>query len=120
MMTIGEPKMIGAVRAVKLLRRILLISFAGIPLYGRAISCPSCYGAADSPMTAGMNAAILVMLGITGVVLTLVSVFFVSLWKKTRNGTGEISADVYVDKSGWLQVNNADDEVGISSSKRST
>lgn len=49
-----------------------------------AIACPSCYGAADSPMTAGMNAAILTMLGITGVVLTGISGMFFYIWRRMK------------------------------------
>ena len=47
-----------------------------------ATACPSCYGAPDSPMTAGMNMAILSLLGITGVVLFAIAAFMVYLWRR--------------------------------------
>jgi len=50
-----------------------------------AVACPSCYGDPQSPMTEGMNAAILFLLGVTGTVLTTVTVFFVYLRRKWLN-----------------------------------
>jgi len=47
-----------------------------------AAACPSCYGDPDSSMTSGMNAAILILLGITGTVLAGVTIFFVYLRKR--------------------------------------
>ena len=47
-----------------------------------AAACPSCFGDPDSSMTSGMNAAILILLGITGMVLAAVSVFFLYLRKR--------------------------------------
>ncbi len=45
---------------------ILTLTFCA----GLAHACPACYGQADSPMTAGMNAAILTMVGIISFVLS--------------------------------------------------
>ncbi len=47
-------------------------------------ACPSCYGAADAPMTEGMNMAILSLMGVTGGVLVGFVSFFVHLRKRTR------------------------------------
>jgi len=47
-------------------------------------ACPSCYGAADAPMTEGMNMAILSLMGVTGSVLVGFVSFFVYLRKRTR------------------------------------
>ena len=47
-----------------------------------AIACPSCYGAADSAETEGMNLAILSLLGVTGTVLIGMSAFFLYLRKR--------------------------------------
>ena len=47
-------------------------------------ACPSCYGAADAPMTEGMNMAILALMGVTGSVLVGFVSFFVYLRKRTR------------------------------------
>jgi hypothetical protein len=47
-----------------------------------SFACPSCYGAADSAETEGVNWAILSLLGITGTVLFGVSALFISLRKR--------------------------------------
>jgi hypothetical protein len=47
-----------------------------------AHACPACYGQADSPMTAGMNVAILTMVGIIGFVLSGVVAFGVMMRKR--------------------------------------
>ena len=49
-----------------------------------AQACGSCYGAADSSATSGMNFAILSMLGITGSVLAGLASFFLFLRKRAR------------------------------------
>ena len=59
-----------------------LVVGAALALPQVAISCPSCYGAPDSPMTAGMNMAILSLLGVTGVVLLAIAAFIVYLWRR--------------------------------------
>lgn len=51
-------------------------------------ACPSCYGAADAPMTQGMNMAILALMGVTGSVLLGFVSFFVYLRKRTRQLVG--------------------------------
>ena len=47
-------------------------------------ACPVCYGANDSPMAAGLNAAIFTLLGITGVVLAGIAAFFFYLRKRSK------------------------------------
>ena len=67
-------------------------------------ACPACYGAKDSPMTAGMNVAILVMLGITGAVLTsIVSIFYI-LWKRNKRRMDNLSQDIFVSEVGELRT----------------
>ena len=48
------------------------------------LACGSCYGAADSSATNGMNFAILSMLGITGSVLAGMASFFLFLRKRAK------------------------------------
>ena len=69
-------------------------------------ACPSCYGAAESPMTAGMNTAILVMLGITGCVLAIISGTFVMLWRRGKRRAAELSDHAFVDNNGVLNSKN--------------
>ena len=47
------------------------------------LACPSCYGAPDSPMTNGMNMAIMSLLGITGFVLIAFVSFFIYLRRRS-------------------------------------
>ena len=57
---------------MKIVKRVLL-AFAALclaaALPAALPACPVCYGAADSPMTQGMNMGILSLLGITGTML---------------------------------------------------
>ncbi len=53
-----------------------------------AWACPVCFGAADSPMTQGMNMAIALMLGILACVATAFAMFFVRLFKLSRANAG--------------------------------
>ncbi len=53
-----------------------------------AWACPVCFGAADSPMTQGMNMAIALMLGILACVATGFAMFFVRLFKLSRANAG--------------------------------
>ena len=48
------------------------------------LACATCYGAADAAMTRGMNAAILTLLGITGVVLGGIIAAIVCLVRRAR------------------------------------
>jgi len=67
-------------------RMALLIAVAFVVTFGMqtAIACPSCYGTPDSPMTEGMNMAILSLLGITGGVLVSFVAFFMYLRRRAR------------------------------------
>lgn len=61
---------------------LVIIMLMALPIAGYA--CPVCYGNAESPLTAGMNMAILTLLGVTGSVLGLLAVFFLYLRKKAN------------------------------------
>lgn len=71
-----------------------------------AEACPVCYGASDSTSNAGMNTAILVLLGITGFVLGGFVTFFAMVWRRSKKRNAEISNNAFVDHRGDLQVNN--------------
>lgn len=70
-------------RAVVSIAAILLIVDV-VPAW----ACPVCFGAADSPMTQGMNMAIALMLGILACVGTGFMMFFVRLFKLSRANVG--------------------------------
>ena len=53
-----------------------------LSLPNSAFACGSCYGAADSSATAGMNFAILSMIGVTGGVLAAFTSFFFYLRRR--------------------------------------
>jgi len=99
----------------------VVVLFSLSTLVPQVISaCPVCYGAQDSPMTAGMNTAIIVMLGITGFVLAIIVVFFLWMWRRSRQHCEQVSDTIYVNEKGLLQTKNDPDDVGIPSVKRST
>ena len=50
----------------------------------RVMACPVCYGASDSNIIAGVNLAILALLGITGGVLAGFASFFLYIRKRAR------------------------------------
>ena len=83
----------------------LIISFI-IMTVQSADACPVCVGDKNSTMTAGMNSAILAMLGITGVVLALFIAFFVTMWRRFKKIQDEISHATYIDEQGVLQTRN--------------
>jgi len=62
----------------------LAIAGALFALPNAALACGSCYGAADSPQTSGMNFAILSMIGVTGGVLAAMTSFFLYLRRRAR------------------------------------
>ena len=91
---------------MKSFRAILFAATFWCAFHRTVIACPSCYGAADSPMTAGMNTAILVMLGITGGVLMIISAAFFILWRRAKRATAAISDTIFVDEDGVLKTKN--------------
>ena len=73
--------------------RIILLFFLTLLVNDAALTCPVCIGATESSRTTdGLNMAVIVLLGITGGVLTLFATFFAYLRKRakmTLNGTFE-------------------------------
>jgi LPXTG-motif cell wall-anchored protein len=67
---------------VRLPVKLLLTTLLTLLPFAAAQACPSCFGDPDSPMTDGMNAAVLVLLGITGSMLVSLGVFFLYLRKR--------------------------------------
>ena len=65
-----------------------------------AWACAVCFGAADSPMTQGMNMAILLMLGILACVATGFVMFFIRLFKLSRASVGR---DLQVQRSASVE-----------------
>lgn len=68
-----------------------------------AVACPACYGDPNSPMTAGMNTAIIVMLGITGAVLMMIAASFFFLYRRAKKMNKTISDQMYVNEQGILK-----------------
>jgi len=68
------------------------------------VACPVCYGDKASPMTAGMNTAILVMLGIVGGVLSLIVTFFLVMWRRYKRYQNQLSQDASVNEHGVLET----------------
>ena len=68
-----------------------------------ALACPVCFGQNDSPMAAGINMGIWLMLGVTGVVLTAFASFFISLIRRAR-----LAAALEADGQAGLMAAGAD------------
>ena len=67
-------------------KRLPLLGAAAVLLApASAFACGSCYGAADSSATNGLNFAILSMIGVTGGVLAGMTSFFFYLRKRARS-----------------------------------
>jgi hypothetical protein len=60
-----------------------------VPAWG----CPVCYGSTDASTIAGVNLAIVALLGVTGGVLAGFASFFLYIRKRSRMALGD-SADV--------------------------
>jgi|GEM_PF-641111 len=69
-------------------------------------ACPVCMGAKDSPMTAGMNMAILTMLGIIGSVLMGFIGIFIFMRRRHKRLQQELSDSAYVSHEGTLKSKN--------------
>ncbi len=64
---------------------VVLVSAGALALLPAiAAACPNCYGAADSTQTAGLNNAILTLLGFVGMVLGGIVSFGVHYIRRTR------------------------------------
>ena len=61
-----------------------IVVMAFIATCESALACPVCYGANDSPMTAGMNIAIFALLGVTGSVFAGVVSFYFYMRKRSK------------------------------------
>lgn len=75
------------------LRTTLLLLVISILAAPEVVACPVCYGASDSPMADGVNAAILFLLGVTGTVLSGFVALFLYLRRRaklTLNGSFDV------------------------------
>jgi hypothetical protein len=61
---------------------ILLVPLA-LAARQTALACATCYGASDAPLARGMNWGIVALLGVIGLVLFGITVFFVHLGIKS-------------------------------------
>lgn len=65
-------------------RAILLMAVLGLALPQVASACATCFGAADAPMTKGMNNAILLLLAVVGVVYVGIGKVALDFRKRSR------------------------------------
>ena len=54
-----------------------------------ALACPVCFGESDSPLAAGVNWGIFLLMGVTGSVLAGFASFFIHIFKRSRATLGE-------------------------------
>lgn len=90
-----------------MIRRLSIMFVVGFLIPSFASACPSCYGSAIGPMIDGMNMAIVAMLGITGVVLTAISSFFVMMRRRLKRLRATSPDQPNVNEKGTLQWNNS-------------
>ncbi|MBI3788740.1 MAG: hypothetical protein HY276_10860, partial [Ignavibacteriales bacterium] len=64
------------------IRSVLLLVLLLFVVSAISSACPVCYGETESKMTDGINAAIMVLLGVTGGVLTLFTTLFLRFRKR--------------------------------------
>ena len=69
-------------RAGKLLTVVAAAVWLALPQ--AATACATCYGAADSPMTQGMNNAILTLIGVVGLVYVGIGKVFLDFRRRAR------------------------------------
>jgi hypothetical protein len=67
-------------------RRLLPLAWAAawLALPEAALACATCYGAADAPMTQGMNNAILTLIGIVGLVYVGIGKVILDFRRRSR------------------------------------
>lgn len=64
--------------------KLLLLVFSSLLMTEPAWACPVCYGVTDASTIAGVNFAILALLGVTGSVLAGFASFFLYVRKRSR------------------------------------
>jgi heme/copper-type cytochrome/quinol oxidase subunit 2 len=69
-------------RTSKLLLTVLAAAWLVLP--EAAAACATCYGAPDSPMTQGMNNAILTLIGVVGVVYVGIAKVFLDFRRRSK------------------------------------
>lgn len=62
----------------------ILVAAAWLALPPAAAACATCYGAADSPMTQGMNNGILTLIGVVGLVYVGIGKVFLDFRRRAR------------------------------------
>ena len=70
------------VNLFKLAGVVLVAAWLALPQ--AALACATCYGAADSPMTKGMNNGILTLIALVGVVYVGIGKVFLDFRRRSR------------------------------------
>ncbi len=92
---------------IRSLSPVLTVAMAGLLFLPEVVlACPSCYGAADSPMIDGMNTAIMSMVGIVVFVLSGFVAFFLFMRNRMKKLNEQKSSETYVNNKGVVQWNN--------------
>jgi hypothetical protein len=81
---VRRPLRVALARAGHRSGALLLALAAGAVLARPVLACATCYGAVDSPMTAGMNNAIATLLAIVATVQVGFVALFWSIRRRTR------------------------------------
>jgi hypothetical protein len=70
------------VNVFRLVSVVLVAAWLALPR--AAMACATCYGAADSPMTKGMNNGILTLIALVGVVYVGIGKVFLDFRRRSR------------------------------------
>jgi hypothetical protein len=65
-------------------RRAILVLALWLALDASLLACPICFQVEDGPVSAGVRAAVLVLIGVTGTVLSGFAMFIVRFVRRTR------------------------------------
>ena len=74
--------MMKLVNVFKLVSVVIVAAWLAVP--GAAVACATCYGAADSPMTQGMNNGILTLIALVGVVYVGIGKVFLDFRRRSK------------------------------------
>lgn len=74
--------MVKLVNVFKIVSVVIVAAWLALP--PAAMACATCYGAADSPMTKGMNNGILTLIALVGIVYVGIGKVFLDFRRRSR------------------------------------
>lgn len=81
-----------ALKKLVLAAAVMVALAAWLALPQVAAACSTCFGAADSPMTSGMNNAILTLIGVVGLVYVGIGKVFLDFRRRSKKLAEKVTA----------------------------